>query len=539
MPRALLSVSDKTGIVDFARELHQLGWDLVSTGGTAALLRESGLAVMDVSQVTGHGEMMDGRVKTLHPAVHAGLLARRDSSADMDALAEHGYGAIDMVVVNLYPFHDAVAAGSPLAKAMDKVDIGGPTMLRAAAKNHPFVLVVVDPADYETVLTALRGRTPDSAFRQHLAHKVFAHTARYDAAIADYFKQQVDGGFADIADSSTEGSSTAGHAEASGGEALPERFTLELRRVQALRYGENPDQSAAFYAEPEPPAGSLPQLRQLHGKELSFNNLLDVEAASAAISAWADDAAAACVIVKHTTPCGVAIAQAPADAYRRALAADPVSAFGGIVAFNGPVDRETAEELSAAFLEIVAAPQFMPDALDVLTRKKNVRLIELPVQRSQDGELDFKRVRGGFLVQQRMRMEFDEAPWRTVTARPPDSREFEDLRFAWRVSASVKSNAIVIARDGRTLGIGAGQMSRVDSSRIAVMKAHFQGADTSGAALASDAFFPFRDGVDAAAAAGVACIIQPGGSVRDEEVIRAADEHGIAMIFTGRRVFRH
>jgi phosphoribosylaminoimidazolecarboxamide formyltransferase / IMP cyclohydrolase len=534
MPRALLSVSDKTGVVDFARELHQLGWDLVSTGGTAALLRESGLAVMAVSQVTGHVEMMDGRVKTLHPAVHAGLLARRDSSADMDALAEHGYGAIDMVVVNLYPFHEAIAAGSPLAKAMDKVDIGGPTMLRAAAKNHPFVLVLVDPADYDTALTALRGGTADSALRQHLAHKVFAHTARYDAAIANYFQQQVGGGSADTA-----GSSTGGHAEESGGEVLPERLTFELRRVQALRYGENPDQSAAFYAEPEPPAGSLPQLRQLHGKELSFNNLLDVEAGMAAISAWTDDAAAACVIIKHTTPCGVAIAQAPVDAYRRALAADPVSAFGGIVAFNGPVDRETAEELSAAFLEIVAAPEFMPDAVDVLTRKKNLRLIELPVQRSQDGELDFKRVRGGFLVQQRMRMEFDEAPWRTVTARPPDAREFEDLRFAWRVSASVKSNAIVIARDGRTLGIGAGQMSRVDSSRIAVMKAHFQGADTTGAALASDAFFPFRDGVDAAAAAGVTCIIQPGGSVRDEEVIRAADEHGIAMIFTGRRVFRH
>jgi phosphoribosylaminoimidazolecarboxamide formyltransferase / IMP cyclohydrolase len=541
MLRALLSVSDKTGIVDFARELHQLGWDLVSTGGTAALLRESGLAVMDVSQVTGHAEMMDGRVKTLHPAVHAGLLARRGSSADMDALAEHGYGAIDMVVVNLYPFHEAVAAGALLEKAMDKVDIGGPTMLRAAAKNHPFVLVVVDPADYETVLSALRGGTADNALRQRLAHKVFAHTARYDAAIADYFQQQVGGGSADSAGSSTEGSGTAGHAQASGGEhgPLPERLTLDLRRVQSLRYGENPDQSAAFYAEPEPPAGSLPQLRQLHGKELSFNNLLDIEAAIAAISAWTDDAAAACVIIKHTTPCGVAIAQVQVDAYRRALAADPVSAFGGIVAFNGAVDRATAEELAGAFLEIVVAPEFMPDAVDVLTRKKNLRLIELPVQRAADGELDFKRVRGGFLVQHRMRMEFDEAAWRTVTARTAEGRELDDLRFAWRVSASVKSNAIVIARDGRTLGIGAGQMSRVDSSRIAVMKAHFQGADTSGAALASDAFFPFRDGVDAAAAAGVACIIQPGGSVRDEEVIRAADEHGIAMVFTGRRVFRH
>jgi phosphoribosylaminoimidazolecarboxamide formyltransferase / IMP cyclohydrolase len=535
MPRALLSVSDKTGIVDFARGLHQLGWDLVSTGGTAALLRESGLDTMDVSQITRHPEMMEGRIKTLHPAVHAGVLARRDRSVDMDALTEHGYAAIDVVVVNLYPFHEAVTAGSPLPEAMDKVDIGGPTMLRAAAKNHAFVLVVVDAADYDAVLSAVRSGTADTALRQRLAHKVFAHTARYDAAIADYFQQQVGGR---STSSSADGDGGGDTVEAAHG-ALPERFRLELRRVQSLRYGENPDQSAAFYAEPEPPAGSLPQLRQLHGKELSFNNLLDVEAASAAISAWTDDAAAACVIIKHTTPCGVAIAPAPLDAYRRALAADPVSAFGGIVAFNQSLDRATAEELSTAFLEIVVAPQFSADAVAVLTRKKNLRLIELPVQRSEDAELDFKRVRGGFLVQQRMRMEFDEATWRTVTTRHPDERELEDLRFAWRVSASVKSNAIVLARDGRTLGIGAGQMSRVDSSRIAVMKAHYQGADTTGAALASDAFFPFRDGVDAAAAAGVACIIQPGGSVRDEEVIKAADEQGIAMIFTGRRVFRH
>jgi phosphoribosylaminoimidazolecarboxamide formyltransferase / IMP cyclohydrolase len=536
MPRALLSVSDKSGVVDFARDLHQLGWDLVSTGGTAALLRKSGLDAMDVSQLTGHPEMMDGRVKTLHPALHAGILARRDRSADIDALAEQRYGAIDLVVVNLYPFHEAVAAGSPLPEAMDKVDIGGPTMLRAAAKNHPFVLVVVDPADYDAVLSAVRSGTADTALRQRLAHKVFAHTARYDAAIADYFQQQVGGRSTASAHGDVDGNADTVDA-AHGG--LPEHFRLELRRVQSLRYGENPDQSAAFYAEPEPPAGSLPQLRQLHGKELSFNNLLDVEAASAAISAWADDAAAACVIIKHTTPCGVAIAPAPLDAYRRALAADPVSAFGGIVAFNQRLDRQTAEELSTAFLEIVVAPEFTSDAVAVLTRKKNLRLIELSVQRSDDAELDFKRVRGGFLVQHRMRMEFDEAKWRTVTTRHPDERELEDLRFAWRVSASVKSNAIVLARDGRTLGIGAGQMSRVDSSRIAVMKAHYQGADITGAALASDAFFPFRDGVDAAATAGVACIIQPGGSVRDEEVIRAADEQGIAMIFTGRRVFRH
>jgi phosphoribosylaminoimidazolecarboxamide formyltransferase / IMP cyclohydrolase len=522
MPRALLSVSDKNGVIEVARGLDSLGWELLSTGGTATLLRENGLTVRDVSEVTGHPEMMDGRVKTLHPAVHAGILARRDRDDDMAALTAHGYVAIDLVVVNLYPFHEAVAAGSPLPQAMEKVDIGGPTMLRAAAKNHAGVLVVVDPADYDRVLDALRSGGVDADLRRDLAHKVFAHTARYDSAIADYFAR-----------------CATADEPAAAASVLPQSLALQLERVQALRYGENPDQNAAFYADSDAPGDSLPHLRQLHGKELSFNNLLDVEAAATAASAWAGDRVAACVIIKHTTPCGVAVADTALEAYRRALAADPVSAFGGIVAFNDRVDDAVAAELAATFLEIVVAPAFDGDALEALQRKKNLRLLELPLVRAATSELDFKRVRGGFLVQQRMSMVFDEADWKVVTAREPEARELDDLRFAWRVAASVKSNAIVIAREGRTLGIGAGQMSRVDSSRIAVLKAQDQNADTTGAALASDAFFPFRDGIDAAAAAGVRCVIQPGGSVRDDEVITAANEHGIAMVFTGRRVFRH
>jgi phosphoribosylaminoimidazolecarboxamide formyltransferase/IMP cyclohydrolase len=518
MPRALLSVSDKTGIVEFARALDALGWELVSTGGTARVLRAAGLAVRDVSAVTGHPELMDGRVKTLHPAIHAGILARRERADDMAALAEHGYAGIDMVVANLYPFRTAVAAGTPLALAMEQVDIGGPAMLRAAAKNHAALLAVVDPGDYDAIIGALRDGTADTALRRQLAAKAFAHTAAYDAAIARYF---------DTAETGT--------ADAE----LPQRLRLELVRVQSLRYGENPDQRAAFYAEPDAPAGSLPAMRQRHGRELSFNNLLDVDAAVMAISAWAEDDSAACAVIKHATPCGLAIGPTAATACERALACDPVAAFGGIVACNRTVDGATAARLAGTFLEVIAAPAFDAHALELLTKKKNLRLIELPAAPAAAGELDWKRVRGGFLVQTRMSMRFDEAAWRTVTARAPSAGELADLRFAWRACASVKSNAIVIARDGRTIGIGAGQMSRVDSARIAVMKAADTGAQVAGAALASDAFFPFRDGVDAAAAAGVQCIIQPGGSVRDDEVIAAADEHAMAMVFTGRRVFRH
>ena len=514
MPRALLSVSDKQGIVELGRGLAALGWELVSTGGTAQALKDAGLEVREVSEITQHPEMMEGRVKTLHPAVHAGLLARRDRADDMAALTEHGYGAIDLVAVNLYPFHEAVAARAPIAAAMGKVDIGGPTMLRAAAKNHEGVLVVVDPADYDAVLNALRSVEPPETLRRHLAAKVFRHTAAYDAAIADYF------------------------AEAEG-EPFDEQMQVVLTKVQPLRYGENPDQEAAFYAERGAPDGSLPDLRQLHGKELSFNNLLDVESALAAVSAWHDSAQAACVVMKHTTPCGVAVADTPAEAWTRALACDPVSAFGGVVAYNRSVPADAAEAMSGIFLEIIVAPDFDEDALEILQRKKNLRLLIASTEPAGEDEMDYKRVRGGFLVQQRLAMRFPEDGWRVVTKREPSEAEWADLRFAWRVSASVKSNAIVLAKDGRTVGIGAGQMSRVDASRIAVMKAADQNVDLHGAALASDAFFPFRDGVDAAASHGVAAVIQPGGSVRDEEVIAAADEHGMAMVFTGRRLFRH
>jgi phosphoribosylaminoimidazolecarboxamide formyltransferase/IMP cyclohydrolase len=395
-------------------------------------------------------------------------------------------------------------------------------MLRAAAKNHEGVLAVVDPDDYPRVLAALRGGAADRTLRRDLARKVFAHTAAYDRAIADYFAH-----------------AASPAADGAPDSDLPPRIALDLAVVQPLRYGENPDQQASFYAEPHAPRDSLPFLRQLHGKELSFNNLLDVDAAVTAVSAWADVERAACVVIKHTTPCGVALADTPADAFPRAFEADPVSAFGGIVAFNQIVDAATAEALARPFLEIVIAPAFVPDALDILSRKKNLRILVTPVEPAGDDELDFKRVRGGFLVQRRMPMRFPEDAWRTVSQREPDPRELDDLRFAWRVAANVKSNAIVLARDARTVGIGAGQMSRVDSARIAVMKAHDRNVTLAGAALASDAFFPFRDGIDAAAQHGVSAVIQPGGSVRDDEVIEAANAHGMAMVFTGRRVFRH
>jgi phosphoribosylaminoimidazolecarboxamide formyltransferase / IMP cyclohydrolase len=530
MPRALISVSDKTGVTDFARALTALGWQILSTGGTAATLRGAGVAVTDVADVTRHPEMMEGRVKTLHPAIHAGLLARRDRDDDMRALAGAGYEAIDMVVVNLYPFHEAVAAGADIPKAMEKVDVGGPTMIRAAAKNHAGVWVVVDPADYDEVLGALRGGGGDHApLRRRLAAKVFAHTGAYDSAIAAYITRDLKEG--------REASHATGHAPAD--RTLPADLELRMRRVQPLRYGENPDQPAAFYRDGDAPAGSLPDLEQLQGKELSFNNLLDAEAAVAAVSAWADTDRACCVVIKHTTPCGIALADDGGEAWGRALAGDPVSAFGGIVAFNTPVTGATAQALRDVFLEIVIAPAFDDDARDALASKKNLRLLKLPITPAAAGELDYKRVRGGFLVQTRLRMEFPETEWRVVTKREPTDAEWRDLRFAWRASAMVKSNAIVLARDERTIGIGAGQTSRVDSSRIAAWKAGEHSGGARDAALASDAFFPFRDGIDAAAAAGVRAVIQPGGSVRDEEVIAAADEHGMAMVFTGRRLFRH
>ena len=537
MPTAILSVSDKTGLAEFGRGLVQLGWDLVSTGGTARALREAGLDVRDVGDLTGHPEMMDGRVKTLHPAVHAGILARADHAGDQAALAEHGYSAVDLVAVNLYPFRETVAAGARMAEAMENVDIGGPTMLRAAAKTHERVVVVADPADYRRVLEALKDGAVGGDLRRELARKVFAHTGGYDAAIAEYLRGQDAGTAADGGTSTAPGDGDE-HSDRSDS-SLPDHLDLQLTKVQDLRYGENPDQPAAFYGEADPPTGGLPGLRQLHGKELSFNNLMDVEGAVMGVQAWAEGEAAACCIIKHTTPCGLALGQDADDAYQRALACDPVSAFGGIVALNVPVTPVAAEAMSSHFLEVIVAPSFEAGALEVLQKKKNLRLVELPITIAEPEELDYKRVRGGLLVQRRMALRFPEDEWRVATRREPDEREWQDLRFAWRASAVVKSNAIVLARDRRTVGIGAGQMSRVDASRIAVQKAHDQDVDLKGAVVASDAFFPFRDGVDAAAEAGASAIIQPGGSVRDSEVIDAADEHGLAMVLTGRRVFRH
>jgi len=526
MPRALLSVSDKRGLVPFAQALAARGWTLLSTGGTARALREAGLAVTDVSEVTGHAEMMDGRVKTLHPAVHAGLLARRGHASDLEQMAAHGYAPIDLVAVNLYPFRETIAReGATLAEAIESIDIGGPAMLRASAKNHESVWSVVDPDDYDAVIGALDAPADEgAALRRRLAAKTFDHTATYDRAIADYLARTGAGGTGEV-------------PEASSAE-FPAEVTLRLVQVQPLRYGENPDQPAAFYADRDATDG-LPAMRQLHGKELSFNNLLDVDGALLAVSAWADADVAACAIIKHTTPCGLAIGADAAEAYAKALATDPTSAFGSVVAFNTPVTEQAALLLRPNFVEAVVAPGFAPRALELLTEKKNVRLLELPIAPADDAEPDYKRVRGGFVAQRRLSTRFPEDQWKVVTRREPTDAEWRDLRFAWRAIVAVKSNAILLARDGQTLGIGAGQMSRVDSSRLAVLKAADQGFELRGAALASDAFFPFRDGIDAAAEAGVRAVIQPGGSVRDAEVIAAADEHGIAMVFTGRRLFRH
>jgi phosphoribosylaminoimidazolecarboxamide formyltransferase/IMP cyclohydrolase len=512
MPRALLSVSDKTGLVEFARGLADLGWELVSTGGTASALRAAGLAPRDLADVTGFPEMLDGRVKTLHPAVHGGLLARRDRPEHMRAIEEHGIAPIDLVCVNLYPFRETVARPDVTPEAaIEQIDIGGPSMLRSAAKNFAAVWVVVDPADYERVLAAAGGGTTGdpAALRRELAGKVYAHTAAYDATIASWFAMQ-------------------------RGDRFPELATVGLRRAQSLRYGENPGQAAAFYVEA--PGEGLAGLRQLGGKELSFNNLLDLEGALVASDPFADEPC--CAIVKHTTPCGLAVGASALEAYRKALSCDPVSAFGSVIAFTVPVDEAAAEAVSSLFVECVVAPEFSPGALEVLTRKKNLRVLA-GVARWPARALDFKRVRGGLLVQERAPTPGRDEAWQVATRRAPTDAERRDLRFAWRAVASVKSNAIVLARDGMTIGIGAGQMSRVDASFLAVHKARQQGHATAGSVLGSDAFFPFRDGVEQAAEAGVTAIVQPGGSVRDEEVVAAADEHGIAMLLTGQRLFRH
>jgi phosphoribosylaminoimidazolecarboxamide formyltransferase/IMP cyclohydrolase len=512
--RALISVSDKTGVVDFARRLSQLGLEILSTGGTAKALGAAGVPVREVSDFTGAPEILDGRVKTLHPRVHGGILGR-PTAAHRAEMKEANIVPIDLVVVNLYPFRETVARGAPFDEVIENIDIGGPAMLRSAAKNHERVAVVVDPADYAAILAELDdvGEVSDGT-RFRLARKAFAHTASYDGAIASHL----------------------GRIEAPGAALadFPETLHVSGRRARSLRYGENPHQKAAFYALEGTASPSLADARVLQGKELSYNNLLDLDAA---MKICAEFSLPAAVIVKHNNPCGAAVAEAGvAEAYRRARETDPVSAFGGIVAVNRPVDAVLARELKETFLECVVGPAFTADALPILAASKNLRLLVADMVQDVPSALELRSVTGGFLVQTIDRDTASASDAKVATKRAPTAAELSDLDFAWRVCKHVKSNAIVFVGGGRTLGIGAGQMSRVDSVKIAVSKAR---ASLAGSVVASDAFFPFRDGVDAAAAAGAAAIIQPGGSVRDAESIAAADEHGMAMVLTGERHFRH
>jgi phosphoribosylaminoimidazolecarboxamide formyltransferase/IMP cyclohydrolase len=509
MPRALISVSDKRGVVAFAEGLVQLGWEIISTGGTAAALRAARVPVLEVEKVTGFPELLDGRVKTLHPAIHAALLARRSLQEHVSALRKHEIVPIDLVAVNLYPFQATISQeGASLEDALENIDVGGPSMLRSAAKNHESVLPVVDPTDYPVVLEMLRKKTLTPEIRREFAAKVFTHTADYDAAVAAYLTPSEDG--------------------------LPQRLGVAMERVQALRYGENPTQRAALYVTEEP--RGMRDLTQRQGKELSFNNLLDVDAGMWAVASWTTRPA--CAVIKHTTPSGIAVAPSAAEAFRRARATDPVSAFGSVVAFNTVVDEPTAQAMADLFVEVVVAPSFHAEALEVFAARKQLRVVELPVTRGA-GALDYKRVRGGFLVQDQFQFDPREEGWKIVSKRQPDDREWNDLRFAWAAVAAVKSNAILLARDEMAIGIGAGQMSRVDSVFLAIHKARQQGRDPAGSVLASDAFFPFADGIELAGAAGVVAIIQPGGSVKDSEVIEAANQHRMAMVLTGKRQFRH
>ncbi len=518
--RALLSVSDKTGLVPFARALAAMGVALVSTGGTARALAEAGLAVTDVASVTGFPEMLDGRVKTLHPAIHGGILARRDVAAHLSALDEHRIGAIDLVVVNLYPFAATVARGAPFDECIENIDIGGPSLIRAAAKNHDFVTVVTDPADYDLVLAEMKAHhgATTLALRRALTASAFARTAAYDAAIAHWFAQ-------------------------GRGETFPQTLVLAAERAQLLRYGENPHQQAALYVTPQPRPG-VATARQVQGKELSYNNLNDTDAAYALAAEFAAPAAA---IIKHANPCGVAVADELAAAYARALACDPVSAFGGIIAVHRTLDAATAEAIARLFVEGVIGPDLAPAAAQILGRKAALRvLVAGAVPDPAASGVTLRSLAGGYLLQTADTGRVDEAALKVVTKRAPSAAETRDLLFAFTVAKHVKSNAIVYAKDGATVGIGAGQMSRVDAARIAAWKAEAAGEaaglpapPTRGAVAASDAFFPFADGLEAIVAAGATAVIQPGGSVRDQEVIDAADRAGIAMVFTWMRHFRH
>jgi phosphoribosylaminoimidazolecarboxamide formyltransferase/IMP cyclohydrolase len=528
LERALISVSDKRGIAELARALAEAEIEIISTGSSAEAIREAGSPVTDVSDVTGFAEMMDGRVKTLHPAIHAGILADRDNREHQEVLTRHDIEPIDLVVANLYPFTEAVAAGLGDASVIEHVDIGGPTLVRAAAKNVDFVTVVVDPDDYPAVVEAVSLGGVDATTRRRLAAKAFAHTADYEAAVARWFAG-ADGRGTSAGAGQAQSGAEATRAAADG--EFPQLYAPSFRLQRSLRYGENPHQQAAFYVADGRPEG-LADARQLGGKELSYNNLLDTDAA------WgmAGDFAEPCVaIVKHANPAGLAVAEQLADAYPPALAGDPVSAFGGIVAVNRPMDGETARQLVEVFTEVVAAPDYTDEALEVLQAKQSLRILALGPPRQPEG-LESRSVHGGLLAQHPDTAAEDENGWSVPTAAQPDEATRRELAFAWRTAKHTRSNAIVLTRDRAVVGVGAGQMSRVDSVRIALEKANGRGL---GAALASDAFFPFRDGPDVALEAGVGAIVQPGGSVRDEEVVAACDERGVPMVATGRRHFRH
>jgi phosphoribosylaminoimidazolecarboxamide formyltransferase/IMP cyclohydrolase len=516
--RALISVSDKNGIVDFARALNALGVELLSTGGTFRLLQENNIAVTEVSDYTGFPEMMDGRVKTLHPKVHGGILGRRGT--DDAVMAEHAIKPIDMVIVNLYPFAATVAdPNCTLPNAIENIDIGGPTMVRSAAKNHKDVAIVVNSSDYATVLEEMQANEGqlDYSTRYALMVKAFEHTAGYDGMIANHFgARDTDNNERDFSDT----------------------FNVQYFKTQEMRYGENPHQKAAFYTEANPTEASVATAKQLQGKELSFNNIADTDAALECVKQFDQPA---CVIVKHANPCGVSVGVDIGTAYDLAFATDPESAFGGIIAFNRELDAKTAEAIcEKQFVEVIIAPAVSADALAVVATKKNVRLLECGTwgnQRPQD--FDYKRVNGGLLIQDRDNGMIIEQDLKVVSKRVPTDTEMTDMLFAWKVAKMVKSNAIIYAKNNQTIGVGAGQMSRINSARIAGIKAEHAGLEVVGAVMASDAFFPFRDGIDNAGKAGISCIIQPGGSMRDDEVIAAANEHGMAMVFTGMRHFRH
>jgi phosphoribosylaminoimidazolecarboxamide formyltransferase/IMP cyclohydrolase len=515
--RALVSVSDKTGVIEFCTQLQELGISILSTGGTARLLEGKNIAVTDVSEYTGFPEIMDGRVKTLHPKVHGGLLGRR--GLDDAVMAEHGIETIDLVVVNLYPFEATVSRPEcTLEEAIENIDIGGPTMLRSAAKNHAYVGVVVDAEDYQGIIDELKnsGCQLSDETRFRLAQKVFSHTANYDASVSNYLgAMEGPGKYVDY----------------------PMTYTMQFRKKQDLRYGENPHQSAAFYTEHVATPGTLANANQLQGKELSYNNIADTDAALECVLGFSQPA---CVIVKHANPCGVAMGDSILEAYEGAYRTDPVSAFGGIIAFNKKFDAKTARAIvDRQFVEVIVAPEVDEEALEITGAKANIRVLSTGYRENVIQQLELKRVSGGLLVQDSDTGRIDSSNLKTVTKRAPSVQELKDLLFAWHVVKYVKSNAIVYVKNQQTIGIGAGQMSRVYSARIAVIKAEDENLEVPGSVMASDAFFPFRDGIDSAAKAGITAVIQPGGSVRDEEVIAAADEHGMAMVFTGMRHFRH